>query len=97
MIISLLAKKLFLYLIYQPFSLYPFLKSEELINDEAEDDTPEKQQQKEQRALHALRHWHEVVPDCPLVPEHVETRKLFHPDKPGIEQVCMILVYILHV
>jgi hypothetical protein len=42
----------------------------------------------EDLALYALRRWHKVCPGGHhLVPEHVETRSLFHPEKPGIEQV----------
>uniref|UniRef100_A0AAR5QBP0 C2 domain-containing protein n=1 Tax=Dendroctonus ponderosae TaxID=77166 RepID=A0AAR5QBP0_DENPD len=42
---------------------------------------------KENLALEALRNWHEMsVVGFKLVPEHVETRSLFTPDKPGIEQ-----------
>uniref|UniRef100_A0A7N8XAR2 Otoferlin n=1 Tax=Mastacembelus armatus TaxID=205130 RepID=A0A7N8XAR2_9TELE len=38
-------------------------------------------------ALTVLRHWEEIPRvGCKLVPEHVETRPLLHPDKPGIEQ-----------
>lgn len=39
-------------------------------------------------ALLALRHWEDIPRvGCRLVPEHVETRPLLNPDKPGIEQV----------
>jgi hypothetical protein len=42
----------------------------------------------EHLALYALRQWHKVCPGGHrLVPEHVETRSLYHPEKPGIEQV----------
>ncbi len=38
-------------------------------------------------SLYALRHWEEVPQvGCILTPEHVETRTLYHPDKPGISQ-----------
>uniref|UniRef100_A0A8C5CER7 Otoferlin a n=1 Tax=Gadus morhua TaxID=8049 RepID=A0A8C5CER7_GADMO len=41
----------------------------------------------EHLALTVLRHWEEIPRvGCPLIPEHVETRPLLNPDKPGIEQ-----------
>ena len=47
-----------------------------------------KRQTEEHLALTVLRHWEEIPRvGCPLIPEHVETRPLLNPDKPGIEQV----------
>uniref|UniRef100_A0A8C5C6C3 C2 domain-containing protein n=1 Tax=Gadus morhua TaxID=8049 RepID=A0A8C5C6C3_GADMO len=41
----------------------------------------------EHLALTVLRHWEDIPKvGCKLIPEHVETRPLLHPDKPGIEQ-----------
>lgn len=38
-------------------------------------------------ALYALQHWDELHRSgFHLVPEHVEVRPLYHPEKPGIEQ-----------
>ncbi|XP_077008456.1 otoferlin isoform X3 [Tamandua tetradactyla] len=54
---------------------------------EMEDENGQKKPTDEHVALSALRHW-EAIPrvGCRLVPEHVETRPLLNPDKPGIEQ-----------
>uniref|UniRef100_A0A8C6LUH1 Otoferlin a n=1 Tax=Nothobranchius furzeri TaxID=105023 RepID=A0A8C6LUH1_NOTFU len=42
---------------------------------------------REHLALTVLNHWEEIPRvGCKLVPEHVETRPLLNPDKPGIEQ-----------
>lgn len=43
----------------------------------------------ENLALAVLKHWHEFDNGrgCALVPEHVETRSLYNPEKPGVEQV----------
>lgn len=42
---------------------------------------------KEMLALFVLHKWNEIpIHGFHLVPEHVETRSLFHPDTPGIEQ-----------
>uniref|UniRef100_A0AAQ5XME6 C2 domain-containing protein n=1 Tax=Amphiprion ocellaris TaxID=80972 RepID=A0AAQ5XME6_AMPOC len=44
-------------------------------------------QTEEHLALAVLNHWEEIPRvGCKLVPEHVETRPLLNPDKPGIEQ-----------
>uniref|UniRef100_A0A3Q3K7P7 C2 domain-containing protein n=1 Tax=Monopterus albus TaxID=43700 RepID=A0A3Q3K7P7_MONAL len=46
-----------------------------------------KKKSDEHLALTVLKHWEEIPRvGCKLVPEHVETRPLLHPDKPGIEQ-----------
>ncbi|KAF3700952.1 Otoferlin Fer-1-like protein 2 [Channa argus] len=54
---------------------------------EIEDENGLKKQTDEHLALTVLNHWEEIPKaGCKLVPEHVETRPLLHPDKPGIEQ-----------
>uniref|UniRef100_A0A669E6U9 Otoferlin n=1 Tax=Oreochromis niloticus TaxID=8128 RepID=A0A669E6U9_ORENI len=54
---------------------------------EIEDENGLKKQTDEHLALTVLNHWEEIPRvGCKLVPEHVETRPLLHPDKPGIEQ-----------
>uniref|UniRef100_A0A8D2IZ79 Otoferlin n=1 Tax=Varanus komodoensis TaxID=61221 RepID=A0A8D2IZ79_VARKO len=54
---------------------------------EVEDENGQKRQTDEHLALAVLHHWEEVPrAGCRLVPEHMETRPLLNPDKPGIEQ-----------
>lgn len=47
----------------------------------------------EHLALRVLHSW-EDIPEvgCKLVPEHIETRPLYHKDKPGMEQVVAKMV-----
>ncbi|KAJ7341375.1 hypothetical protein JRQ81_005398 [Phrynocephalus forsythii] len=54
---------------------------------EVEDENGQKKQTDEHLALTVLHHWEEIPQvGCKLLPEHVETRPLLNPDKPGIEQ-----------
>ncbi|XP_069576232.1 otoferlin isoform X1 [Brachyistius frenatus] len=54
---------------------------------EIDDENGLKKQTEEHLALTVLNHWEEIPRlGCKLVPEHVETRPLLNPDKPGIEQ-----------
>ncbi|CAO2602228.1 Fer-1-like protein 6, partial [Lemmus lemmus] len=53
----------------------------------AEEDSEEMVESYEHLALKVLHSW-EDIPEvgCKLVPEHIETRPLYHKDKPGLEQ-----------
>uniref|UniRef100_A0A674DQC0 Otoferlin n=1 Tax=Salmo trutta TaxID=8032 RepID=A0A674DQC0_SALTR len=54
---------------------------------EIEDENGLKKQTDEHLALTVLKHWEDIPRvGCKLIPEHVETRPLLNPDKPGIEQ-----------
>lgn len=45
----------------------------------------------EQVALSILQKWQEIPRiGCQLVPEHIETRPLYNPDRPSIEQVLIL-------
>ncbi|XP_038056596.1 otoferlin-like isoform X3 [Patiria miniata] len=52
-----------------------------------EDESGVKKPTDEHVALEALKHFDKIEKvGCRLVPEHIETRSIYHPDKPGIEQ-----------
>ncbi|XP_023694974.1 otoferlin-like isoform X2 [Paramormyrops kingsleyae] len=54
---------------------------------EVEDENGLKKQTDDHVALLALKHWEDIPRvGCKLVPEHIETRPLLNPSKPGIEQ-----------
>uniref|UniRef100_A0A5K3EPL3 Otoferlin n=1 Tax=Mesocestoides corti TaxID=53468 RepID=A0A5K3EPL3_MESCO len=50
------------------------------------DETETKKKSNEPLALAALNHWDEVPGGIALVPEHVEVRRLLHPEKGSLEQ-----------
>ncbi|XP_005354674.1 fer-1-like protein 6 [Microtus ochrogaster] len=53
----------------------------------AEEDSEEMVESYEHLALKVLHSWEDIpVVGCKLVPEHIETRPLYHKDKPGLEQ-----------
>nr|XP_004661410.2 fer-1-like protein 6 [Jaculus jaculus] len=52
-----------------------------------EEDTEETVESHEHLALKVLHSWEDIPgAGCRLVPEHIETRPLYHKDKPGMEQ-----------
>ena len=51
-------------------------------------------QSDEPSALTVLRNMDKVIKGHHLVPEHVETRSLYCPDKPGVEQVSELILYL---
>ena len=43
-------------------------------------------QSNEHLSLEVLNHWDELSGGCKLLPEHLETRILHSPERPGVEQ-----------
>lgn len=54
---------------------------------EIENEGGERQPTQEHVALLALKSWQDIPGGYPLVPDHIETRGLANPERPGVEQV----------